>query len=233
MADKKKVNGLAKWIDENFGNRDGKLTLRDIFKDAPTIALIIIDIVMLVAEYRVFMVGLALTNDTILAVGFILISSLPFYLGQIAFVYNDANIKQQWIASGLILMGLAVSGYYGLAEYLLQAGLIINEQTVYEVAIMATIALIVMGLIYALVDDKISATRRLNRLDRMSKDKLREMNMREELLEKAAKLQAREDALRERYGVSAVDIINATSFGMASDAEQATLKDESPNARSH
>ncbi|MCP4143215.1 MAG: hypothetical protein GY755_23495 [Chloroflexi bacterium] len=220
---------LAEWIDKNFGNRDGRLTIKDFLGNAPMVAFVVADLVMLIAEYRVFMVGMELTNDDyILSLGFILVSSLPFYLGQIFFLYNDANGKQKAIAVAFILAGLSVSGYYGLADYLIANGMTINAEMAFVVAITATIGIISGSILFATIDDKISAKRRHNELKRQAKEKEMEMQIRKSLLEKAEALEKQEAKLRQIYGDDAVQLVNENSFGMPALASEVNKEELAP-----
>ena len=63
-------------------NKDGKITVKDFIDLFPNyavaIAVIFVDIVVGVAEYRVWDVGYKMTGDPFKAVGFVLVSAIPF-----------------------------------------------------------------------------------------------------------------------------------------------------------
>lgn len=206
---------LASWLDEVFGNRDGKLDFKDLPNGAPGIVLLIVDILMLVAEYRVFSAGYTLTQNTLLAIGFVAVSSVPFYLGQLAWLYNKANWQQQVLAIGMILMGLSVSAYYGFTDYILSTVSSVANITIvdsvgnlYATAVYSTVALVLGGLLYGFFDDEIANKIKENRMMGRAKVVEREMDIKAKLLDKYSKVKEKEDVLRKQYGDAEMDRIN-------------------------
>ena len=201
---------IGQWYDRVFGNNDGKFDFKDIPNHAVLIVGVVVDLVMLVAEYRVWSVGYLLTGNVMLAIGFVLISSLPFYLGQLAYLYNRANEWQQRIAVGMVVMGLLVSAYYGFADYIIStnitlslsgsANIPLDLQTLYVLAVVCTVALIVIGLIYVLVDDDIANTIKAKRIEGKFKTAKHEMDLKTRLVEEAKKLREAETSLANTYG---------------------------------
>lgn len=204
---------LANWIDSVFGNNDGRLTLSDAAKSAPAIVAVVVDIIMLVAEYRVLEVGHRLTGSWLLAVGFVAVSSIPFYLGQLAFLYSKANTIQQVLAVGMVLMGLCISAYYGFADLLMgtvvTVGVVktdpLDPSTLYFVAVAATVAMIISGLIYGLCDDVIAQRIKMERMQGRAKVAEMEMGILHDLLERSVGFMDYELRLRKEYGDEAFE----------------------------
>lgn len=199
-------------LDRVFGNNDGDWNLKDIPHAGPKIAAVVVDLVVLVAEYRVFMIGYTLTADPLLALGFVAVSSIPFFLGQILFLYPRRNAIQTGISVFMIALGLGVGAYFGLAEYVTATAINIGEVAIqfdtamiYIVAIVATVALIVSGLLYLLVDDGIQARIKATQLKEKAGQELENMAQYNEVLDAFEKTAQREQELRQRYGNTAVD----------------------------
>lgn len=199
---------IKKWYDNVFGNRDGKFDAKDLPNHAVLIVALVVDLVMLFAEYRVYQVGLTLTTSAVLAFGFVMVSSLPFYLGQIAFLYNRANGKQLVISVLMVLMGLLVSAYYGFADYIIQTdttlelydvSLTLDAGTLYVLAVVCTAALIIFGLLYVFLDDGFANTLKRNRIQGKAQIASEEIDIKRNLLAKLTALRADEEALRSQY----------------------------------
>ena len=141
-------------------NRDGKITVRDFIDLFPNssigIAVAFVDLVVLVAEYRVFDVGMKIANQNIYkAFGFVLVSAIPFYLGQIFWLYPVANGVQKWIAAGMVASALYTSWIFGTAD--LSQSYDVNA--VVSMVVNMTAGYIVAVLGYILFDDGIKAHR--------------------------------------------------------------------------
>lgn len=203
----KLIDEVEKFYDRVFGNNDGKFNIKDLPNGAPAIVAGVVDVVMLVAEYRVFSAGLTLTHNPFLAIGFLAVSSIPFYLGQIAFLYNQANWMQKIISVLLVLMGLVVSGYFGFSDLLL--GTVVNTgvatinpvdpSTLYGVAIAGTILLILGGLSFGLVDDTIAMNLKASRIKARANVAKAEMKIKADLLSEMRQLRIDENKLRGDY----------------------------------
>ena len=203
------MNSIQKFYDKVFGNNDGKFTAKDLPNKAVLIVGLVVDLLYLLAEWRVYSVGLALTGSFLLALGFVAISSVPFYLGQLAFMYNQANKPQQWISVLMVLMGLFVSAYYGFADYILQTntqiqlanGVLFNVDvnTLYILAVSGTVALIVGGLLFVFVDDTFANNLTKNRIQAKARLAREEIAIRRDLLLDLTSLRADEEALRRQY----------------------------------
>ncbi len=113
---------LGQYVRDVFDlNKDGKVTFKEFFATliptyAVAIAFIVVDLLIAVAEYRVWDVGMTITGDPYKALGFLLVSALPFYLSQILWLYPRANNWQQAIAVAMAVASLATSAQFGLAD---------------------------------------------------------------------------------------------------------------------
>ena len=149
-------------------NEDGVISMKEILMGlahhAPAILLFFVDVVVIVAEVRVYDAGMQMTHLWIKALGFVLVSALPFYLGQIAWLYPRANDRQKFLAVVFVIGGLAGSAIFGRADLLLGVAISGADQTVNPVfianlVIYLTAGYIGLGLIYLLVDPDIKAWR--------------------------------------------------------------------------
>lgn len=207
MIETLKTN-VGKYYDDLFGNRDGKFTVKDLPNHAILIVVLVVDLLMLVAEFRVGQVGYKLTNSYLLAFGFVGVSSLPFYLGQVAYLYNRANKRQLWIAGLMVCMGLFASGYYGFADYVVSAntavdlnGMLIplDESTLFAVAVCFAVLLVIGGLLYVLVDDEIANNLKIGRLKAKAEVAQRELALRRDVLASLRETRLQEEALKSQF----------------------------------
>ena len=140
-------------------NKDGKITVKDFIDLFPNyavaIAVIFVDIVVGVAEYRVWDVGYKMTGDPFKAVGFVLVSAIPFYLGQIFWLYPTANTIQKAISVGMVGPSLYTSWVFGTADLSLSY----DTTKIISLVTDLTAAYIIAALAYILFDDTIKAHR--------------------------------------------------------------------------
>lgn len=198
---------IKQWYDQVFGNNDGKFTMADLPNKAVLIVGIVVDVLFMFAEYRVWTVGHILTKNFMLALGFVAVSSLPFYLGQIAYLYNRANGWQQFIAVCMVLMGIGVSAYYGFADFLLANSfavtnsftLELNTNSLFAVAIGGTVVLIFGGLLYILIDDEIANTIKAKRIEGKARVAEHELELKSRLLSKLQTVRLQEDELKKQF----------------------------------
>lgn len=229
---------IKQLYDKVFGNNDGKFTVADLPNKSILIVGIVVDLVMAFAEYRVYSVGHQLTNNVLLALGFVAVSSLPFYLGQLAWLYNRANNWQQAIAIGLVVMGLGVSAYYGFADYLLANTIAVtstisvslNENALFAMAIGGTAALIVSGLLYIVMDDDIANRVKANRIEGKVKTAKHEVQMKRELLAEMKALAQDEEQLKAMFG-DHYDELTKQFLGAASRANKENPTQGNGNTR--
>lgn len=140
-------------------NKDGQVTIRDFIdlfpNSAIAIAVIFVDLVVAVAEYRVWDVGYQMTGDPYKALGFVLVSAIPFYLGQLFWLYPVANGVQKAIAVAMVIASLYTSWIFGTAD--LSQSYDVTEIVAMVVNMTAGYIVIVLG--YILFDDGIKAHR--------------------------------------------------------------------------
>ena len=154
------VQNLSDYVNKVLDtNGDGQITFRDFVdlfpSSAVAIAIIFIDVVVLISEYRVWDVGYQMTDDPYKAIGFVVVSAVPFYLGQIFWLYPTANTIQKVISVVMVASSLYTSWVFGTADlsrsYDVKAivGMVTN----------LTAGYIVVTLAYVLFDDGIKANR--------------------------------------------------------------------------
>lgn len=102
-------------------NKDGKVTVKEWLEavasgNAILIIFLVVDALSLIAEYRVWHVGMMLTGDPLAAAGFVAVSAVPFYAAQVMWIYPRINGIQQFIAVIVGLAGLTTSAVFGMAD---------------------------------------------------------------------------------------------------------------------
>lgn len=143
-------------------NGDGRVTLKEVFSKlipnyAVGIAFLVVDLLVLIAEYRVWDVGMKITNNNgWLAIGFVAVSALPFYLSQALWLYPRAHWGQQAIAIGMGGLSLYTSARFGLADLSLQY----DVNAIVGWVVWLTAIYVVALLVYIVTDRNI----RLNRM---------------------------------------------------------------------
>ena len=235
----KLLDDVEKFYDRVFGNNDGVFNFKDITKSAPSIVAIICDLVMLVSEYRVFSVGYTLTHNTILALGFVAVSSIMFYLGQIAFLYTQANLGQKIISVLMVLGGLGISGYLGFAELLIgttvNAGVAninpVDPSTLYYIVIAGTIGLILGGLSYGLIDDVIAQNLKASRIEAKARVAMNEIELKSKLLEKFKDIREKESHLQGSYQEDYEHVNNQFHKGKRNDNQEQPNRNQNPQNR--
>jgi len=165
-------------------NDDGHITFKEVMiglaHHAPAILLFFVDLIVIVAEYRVYDAGIQMTHNAIKAFGFVLVSALPFYLGQLSWMYPRANFWQKTIAVLFVIGGLIGSAIFGRADLLLGLTITGSDQAVNPVfvsdlVIVLTASYIVLGLFYLLLDPEIRAWR-LKTIMKAKSDQQKEFN---------------------------------------------------------
>lgn len=156
-----KTQNFGEWFREVFDlNNDGKVTLKEFFavlvpNHAVAISLLVVDLLALVAEYRVWDVGVTLTHDPYKALGFVLVSIVPFYLAQILWLYPRANIGQQIISVLILVAALYTSAVFGTADLSKSY----DVTRLVNVVIRLTVGYILGLLVYVLIDKGIRLQR--------------------------------------------------------------------------
>jgi len=154
------VQSLGEYVNKVLDtNGDGRITFGDfvgLFPNyAVAIAIIFIDVVVLAAEYRVWDVGYQMTGDPFKAVGFVLVSAVPFYLGQIFWLYPTANSIQKVISVVMVAASLYTSWVFGTADLSRSY----DVSAIVSMVTNLTAGYIVTTLAYVLFDDGIKANR--------------------------------------------------------------------------
>ena len=154
------VQSLGEYVNKVLDtNGDGRITFGDfvgLFPNyAVAIAIIFIDVVVLAAEYRVWDVGYQMTSDPFKAVGFVLVSAVPFYLGQIFWLYPTANTTQKVISVVMVAASLYTSWVFGTADLSRSY----DVSAIVTMVTNLTAGYIVTTLAYVLFDDGIKANR--------------------------------------------------------------------------
>ena len=154
------VQSLGEYVNKVLDtNGDGRITFRDFVdlfpSSAVAIAIIFIDVVVLISEYRVWDVGYQMTDDPFKAVGFVAVSAVPFYLGQIFWLYPTANSIQKFIAVVMVAASLYTSWVFGTADLSRSY----DVSAIVSMVTNLTAGYIVITLAYVLWDDGIKANR--------------------------------------------------------------------------
>lgn len=147
-------------------DKDGMVSVKEIFSVFPNMAVPIaigfVDVLILAAEYRVWDFGVYVTGDPIKAFGFVLVSAIPFLLGQIFWLYPRATWLQKAIAIGFVGMSLYTSALFGLADLTAEY----DTKTIFTFLVQLTAGYIVGTLVYIVFDPTIKA----NRMKRKAQD---------------------------------------------------------------
>lgn len=174
---------------------------------APAVVIVIIDILALIAEYRVWDVGMQMTGSPFKALGFVAISAVPFYVGQVAWLYPRANLPQQGIAILCVVSAVVTAYAFGRVDLLTGINFNTGEDVI---ALANTIPLLTGGYIllfmfYILVDPVISQNRRKARLLAQADLKKTSLAITRTVLEEEAKNKQVRDQLAGTHGRERVD----------------------------
>lgn len=167
MSDKGVFETLGDYMRQVFDtDNDGIVSFKEVFSIFPNmavpIAIVFVDILVLAAEYRVWDFGMYVTGDPIKAAGFVLVSAVPFLLGQIFWLYPRATWLQKGIAIGFVGMSLYTSAEFGLADLTAEY----NTNEIFTFLVQLTAGYIVGTLVYIVFDPTIKA----NRMKRKAQD---------------------------------------------------------------
>jgi hypothetical protein len=152
---------LGSYVTEVFDtNKDGVINFKDLLglfpNHAVAIAFLVVDLLVLVAEYRVWDVGMTITSgDPYKALGFVLVSALPFYLAQILWLYPRARGIQRSIALLMGAGGLYTSAQFGLADLSRKY----DVTQIVNMVVYLGVGYIVLLLVYIVVDESVKAGR--------------------------------------------------------------------------
>lgn len=137
-------------------NKDGAVTVKEFFSVlipnyAVGISLIVIDLLVLLAEYRVWDVARQITGDPFKALGFVAVSAIPFYLAQVLWLYPRAHGLQQGIALAMGAISLYTSAQFGLADLTRQY----DVNGLFSLVVWLTVFYVVILLVYVVSDRSI------------------------------------------------------------------------------
>jgi len=154
------IETLGDYMNEIFDrDKDGIISIKEIFSVFPNmavpIAIMFVDVLVLAAEYRVWDFGVHVTGNPLLAVGFVLVSAIPFFLGQVFWLYPRATLIQKAIAIAFICASLYTSAQFGLADLTKEY----SKQVIFSFLVQLTVGYIVGTLIYIVFDPTIKANR--------------------------------------------------------------------------
>lgn len=199
------VQSLGEYVNKVLDtNKDGVITFKDFIdlfpNSAIAIAVIFVDLVVGVAEYRVWDVGYQITDDPFKAFGFVLISAIPFYLGQIFWLYPVANFLQKSIAIGMITSSLYTSWIFGTADLTQNWDIPALVSTVTDM----TAVYIVSVLIYIIFDDGIKAHRLKKQAQGKAAQEAQYQQITREILRELAKTQQLQRETEKEFGDAAL-----------------------------
>ena len=161
MSDNKGViETLNEYMVQVFDkNKDGVVTLKEFMSIFPNyavgIAILFVDLLVLVAEYRVWDFGFTVTGNPYKAIGFVIVSAVPFYLGQVFWLYPRATFIQKGISIAFIATSLYTSFQFGAADLTQKYDI----NSIYTFMLELTAGYIVGTLIYIVIDPTIKANR--------------------------------------------------------------------------
>jgi hypothetical protein len=151
---------LGEYMTEIFDkDNDGIVSAKEMFTVFPNsaiaVAVLFVDLLVAIAEYRVWDFGMHVTGDPWKAIGFVLISSVPFYLGQVLWLYPLGTFFQKGIALLFVGVALYTSWMFGTADLTLEYNLKEIARFLQDL----TVGYIVFGLLYIVIDPTIKAKR--------------------------------------------------------------------------
>lgn len=181
-------------------NKDGRTDIKDLLdlfpSNAVAIAVLFVDLVVMAAEYRVWDIGYKMTGDPLKAVGFVLVSAVPFYLGQIFWLYPVANFMQKWISGGMVASALYTSWIFGTADLSQSYDMPALAQMVTNL----TALYIVAGLGYILLDDSIKAHRMKKQAQGAAKQEKEYQQITRDVLRELAETQKLQRETEKEFG---------------------------------
>lgn len=154
------VKTLGAYVTEVLDkDRNGVISFKEFMglfpNSAIAIALLVVDILVAVAEYRVWDFAIFLTGDPFKAAGFVLVSGFPFYLAQVLWLYPRATVFQQGIAVVMGGLSLYTSAVYGFADLSRQ----FDKNEIYAFIVQLGIFYVVALLFYVIFDNGVKAWR--------------------------------------------------------------------------
>jgi len=160
MNDKGVIETLNEYMVKVFDkNKDGVVTFKEFMTIFPSyavgLAIVFVDLLVLVAEYRVWDFGYTVTGDAFKAIGFVLVSAVPFYLGQVFWLYPRATLIQKAISIAFIGMSLYTSYQFGAADLTQKY----DVNSIFGFMLELFVGYVVATLVYIVVDPTIKKNR--------------------------------------------------------------------------
>jgi hypothetical protein len=186
-------------------DKNGRIDIHEILNLFPNsaiaIAALFVDLVILIGEYRVYDFAMTVTGDVFKAIGFIAASAVPFYLGQLFWLYPRANGIQRTIAVGMMTGGLYMSISMGFADLTKAYDV---TQTISNV-VWFSAGCVVAAIIYIMRDDGIRAWRlKVTTLAAAQTERMLQESMRVTLTSLQETMQVQEDIIKQ-FGAEAVE----------------------------
>jgi hypothetical protein len=188
--------------------------IKEISDHAPTIALIFVDLLAVVAEIRVYDAGMQITKSPWKAIGFVALSALPFYLGQLFWAYKLASIPQRIISALFVLGGLIIGALFGRFDLLLgiDAGLV-NSVAMANMVPWMTGVYMLMTLGFILADERLQMEARLAIIKYRADYSKRKNSHLRDALKVMGEAQEERNNIRRAYGDAKVDKVSQQMGG--------------------
>ena len=185
-------------------NKDGRTDIKDLLNlfpsNAVAIAVLFVDLLVAAAEYRVWDVGYQITGDPLKAIGFVLVSAVPFYLGQIFWLYPVANGIQKAVAVLMVVASLYTSWVFGTADLSMSY----DVTALIGIVVNLTAGYIVLILGYILSDDGIKANRMKKQAEGAAKQEKEYQQITRSILRELAETQRLQKETEQEFGDSAL-----------------------------
>jgi len=218
-------NGLGNYIKSYFDiDKNGKVTwaeLKNKIVHNPVVLLIVfVNVLVMVGEYRVFDAGMQMTGgDVLKAIGFVLVSFVPFELGQIAWLYPLATDWQKRIAASFIIGGMGSSAMFGRADlFFTVATVTVDAEWLIQAMIVLTLFYVGASLVYIVIDPNIKAWRVMVQNKARVKQIKNAHTTAQEILKMYEENQAAENKLKSTFGADGVKRIMDELVGAKRDA---------------
>lgn len=187
-------------------NGDGVVNIKDVMGLFPNyavaIAVLFLDIVVGIAEYRVWDFGVQLTGDPLKAAGFVVLSAVPFYLGQLFWLYPRANLIQITISIAMIVGAIYTSWLFGTADLTSDY----DTGAIFQMVTNLTVGYIVVVLIYIISDNGIKAHRLKVQARAAAQQEAEYQAITREVLQELNKTMALQRATENEFDADAVSV---------------------------
>lgn len=168
-------------------------------ENAPAIVLVFVDLLVAIAEVRVFDVAMRLTGSPWKAIGFVALSAVPFYLGQILWGYKLANSAQRVISILYMAGGVIYAAVMGRYDLLL-GYVFFDEAAIVASAAWLTPIYVSLGLFFAFADEVVRTNARTAIIVRRAEFQRAKNAALARALRAARAAQQERSALRQEHG---------------------------------